>query len=243
MRGRLTIGFLIAIFVHGTAHGANAADRQQRSDKLDRSNVTHAVPIDYPYEARRRRITGSGVVVVEIDSVTGNVKAARMAPSIGSPILDDAALSAFRQFRFKPGTPTLAKIPINFSLGGPPVFEYRVKQMPMDEVLAPFLGKGVVLKGPMPAYPRFPPWTEKHGLGVYELHVRKDGSVAEVKILKASGDDRFDRVATGTLRKWHLRRGPLTLELPLSFKLTPGAIQSIFPKSTNQTSEVVRQQI
>jgi TonB family protein len=101
----------------------------------------------------------------------------------------------------------------------------------MDEVLARFLGKGVVLNGPIPAYPRFPPWTEKHGQGVYELHVLKDGTVKEVKILKRSGDDTFDRVALDALRKWRLRRGPLILELPLSFRLTPGSYSVDIPKN------------
>ena len=168
---------------------------------------------------------------MEIDRTTGKVKSAYMAPSTGSSILDNAALSSFRQWRFKPGTKSMIKVPITFTMGGPPIFEYRVKQKPMDEVLAHFLGKGVVLKGPIPAYPRFPPWTSKHGLGVYELHVQKDGTVAQVKILKPSGDDKFDRVAIDTLRKWRLRRGPLILELPLSFTLTPTSYSVDIPKN------------
>lgn len=230
MPGRCTIVLLIAIFVHGIAHGADVADPPQRFSKMDRAAVISRAPISYPYEARRAGITGSGVVVIEIDRPTGKVKSAHMAPSTGSSILDNAALSSFRQWRFKPGIASAIKIPITFSFGGPPVFEYRVKEKPMDEALAHFLGKGVVVKGPIPAYPRFPPWTEKHGLGVYELHIQKDGTVAEVKILKPSGDDIFDRVAIDTLRKWRLRRGPLILELPLSFALTPTSYSVDIPE-------------
>jgi TonB family protein len=231
LRNQFTIVFLSAILVHDIARGAEVADQPQRFNKLDRSAVVSTAPIDYPYEARRGRITGSGVVVIEIDRTTGKVRSAYMAPSTGSSTLDYAALSSFRQWRFKPGTVSAAKIPITFTMGGPPVFEYRVKQKPMDEVLAHFLGKGVVLKGPIPAYPRFPPWTKKHGLGVYELHVQRDGTVAEAKILKHSGDDKFDRVAIDTLRKWRLRRGPLILELPLSFTLTPTSYSVDIPKN------------
>ena len=192
---RFTIAFLVTILVHTIAHGADIADRPQRFNTLDKSALIYRAPIEYPYEARRARIIGSGVVVIEVDRTTGKVKSAHMAPSTGSTILDYATLSSFRQWRFKPGTVSPIKVPITFTVGGPPVFEYRVKQKPMDEVLAHFLGKGVVLKGPIPAYPRFPPWTEKHGQGVYELYVQKDGTVTEVKILKPSGDDKFDRVA------------------------------------------------
>lgn len=100
----------------------------------------------------------------------------------------------------------------------------------MGEALAAFLGKGTVIKAPIPAYPRTIPWTIKQGKGVYELHVQKDGSVSEVKILKRSGDEVFDRTAVETLRRWKLRRGPLNLELPLAFKLTPTSYEVNIPK-------------
>src|SRR5438477_12704837 len=58
----------------------------------------------YPYEARSRRITGSGVCVVTVDAASGNVSGASMKQSIGNSILDDAALSASRQWRFRHGT-------------------------------------------------------------------------------------------------------------------------------------------
>ncbi len=44
-------------------------------------------------------------------------------------------------------------------MGGPVTTELRVKEKPMDDVLSHFLGKGTVLKGPIPGYPSFPPWT------------------------------------------------------------------------------------
>src|SRR5438270_11818649 len=56
---------------------------------------------EYPYEARSRKITGSGVCVVTVDTGSGSVTDATMAQSIGNPILDNAAVSAFRRWRFK----------------------------------------------------------------------------------------------------------------------------------------------
>ena len=73
---------------------------------------------EYPYEARSRRITGSGVCVVTVDTSSGNVTDATMAQSIGNPILDSAAISAFRRWRFKPGTVSKVKIPITFTMSG-----------------------------------------------------------------------------------------------------------------------------
>ena len=72
----------------------------------------------YPYEARSRKITGSGVCVVDVDPGSGNVTSADMTQSIGSPILDNAALSAFRQWRFRPGTVSKVRIPITFTMTG-----------------------------------------------------------------------------------------------------------------------------
>jgi len=72
----------------------------------------------YPYEARSRKITGSGVCVVTVDPGSGSVTGASMTQSIGSPILDNAALSAFRQWRFRPGTVSQVKIPITFTMTG-----------------------------------------------------------------------------------------------------------------------------
>jgi TonB family protein len=73
---------------------------------------------EYPYEARRSKITGSGVCVMTVDTSSGAVTSAEMAQSTGSPILDNAATSAFRRWRFKPGTVSRVRTPITFTMGG-----------------------------------------------------------------------------------------------------------------------------
>ena len=73
---------------------------------------------DYPYEARSRHITGSGVAVISVDPNSGLAVDATMEQSIGNPILDNSTVSAFRRWRFKPGTPRRVRIPINFVLTG-----------------------------------------------------------------------------------------------------------------------------
>lgn len=79
--------------------------------------ATYAPRPQYPYEARSRHVTGSGVCVVEVSS-SGSVTGASMASSIGNSILDNAALSAFRQWRFKPGSVSKVRIPITFTMSG-----------------------------------------------------------------------------------------------------------------------------
>jgi len=73
--------------------------------------------IEYPYEARRSKVTGSGTIVVSVGA-DGSVTDASMGQSTGSPILDNAATSAFRRARFMPGTAPRVRIPITFTLTG-----------------------------------------------------------------------------------------------------------------------------
>jgi TonB family protein len=80
--------------------------------------ATYAPRPQYPYEARSRKITGSGVCVVTVDTASGSVTDATMAQSIGNPLLDNAAATAFRQWRFRPGTVSKVKIPITFTMTG-----------------------------------------------------------------------------------------------------------------------------
>src|SRR5207237_1851799 len=76
----------------------------------------NAPPPDYPYEARSRHITGSGIAVITVDPNSGLAVDAMMEQSIGNPILDNSTVSAFRRWRFKPGTPRRVRIPLNFVL-------------------------------------------------------------------------------------------------------------------------------
>jgi protein TonB len=76
--------------------------------------ATYAPKPEYPSEARTRHITGSGVCVVDVDPGSGNVTGASMAESTGDPILDDSAVRTFRKWRFKPGTVSRVRIPVEF---------------------------------------------------------------------------------------------------------------------------------
>ena len=73
---------------------------------------------EYPYEARRQRITGDGIVAMSVDPVTGNVRDVSLSKSTGSPFLDNAALTGFRRWRFKPGTVSSVTCPVTFTLTG-----------------------------------------------------------------------------------------------------------------------------
>ncbi len=74
---------------------------------------------EYPYEARSRHQTGSGVALLSVDTASGNVTDVSMAQSIGSPILDQSTMSAFRRWRFAPGKcAPKVKVPITYTMTG-----------------------------------------------------------------------------------------------------------------------------
>lgn len=76
-------------------------------------------------------------------------------------------------------------------------------------------------KAPTPQYPGFRSRDFRYGKGIYEIRDNTSGKVTTVTVLKSSGDPAFDESVQKTLRKRQFTRGPLTVELPLSFTLTP----------------------
>ena len=69
----------------------------------------------YRPEWAKQGLSGKGVVLVTIDQQTGKVTGVRMLQSTGNKELDGAALEAYSQWRFQPGTGSQVKIPIEFA--------------------------------------------------------------------------------------------------------------------------------
>ena len=80
--------------------------------------VSYAPRPVYPYEARRQRVTGSGVALLTVDQTSGTVTDVRMAQSCGNVILDNSTLDALRGWRFRPGSVTKVQVPITYTLMG-----------------------------------------------------------------------------------------------------------------------------
>src|SRR5213593_344304 len=95
----------VATFVRGTAAPFGSV----------KALVMYAPRPVYPYEARRHRITGSGIALLIVDPTDGDVTAVQMAQSCGNAILDNATLDAFRRWRFKPGTVPTVQVPITYT--------------------------------------------------------------------------------------------------------------------------------
>ncbi len=72
----------------------------------------------YPAGERSDSVTGIGVCILSVDPASGRVSAASMEQSTGDSTLDKSAVNAFRKWRFKPGTVSKVRIPIEFSMPG-----------------------------------------------------------------------------------------------------------------------------
>jgi len=92
----------------------------------------------YRPEWAKQGLAGKGVALVTIDQQTGKVTGARMLQSTGNKQLDGAALEAYSQWRFQPGTGSQVKIPIEFaSRPKPPASPKRTGLQPA--ILYPLL--------------------------------------------------------------------------------------------------------
>src|SRR5688572_31750670 len=82
----------------GVRHTWNA-NRTKRAPYF--TDITKRVPPDYPFEARRARLEGSGLFRLQIDLATGKVIKATVLKSTGVVVLDNSALWALRRWQFK----------------------------------------------------------------------------------------------------------------------------------------------
>ena len=84
-------------------------------DALRQTLLTHPRP-DYPYEARLKHITGSGVFDLTFDYDTGRLREIHITTSTGHWILDKAAIAMFKDWQAKPHTVRKIRVPITFAM-------------------------------------------------------------------------------------------------------------------------------
>jgi len=98
----------------------------------------------YRAEWAKQRLTGKGVVLVTIDKKTGNVTGARMLTSTGNQQLDGAALQAYSQWRFDPGTVVVPQLQIPIEFATRPVPQSAKPSVPQSWILLIVLVAGGV---------------------------------------------------------------------------------------------------
>jgi TonB family protein len=164
----------------------------------------------YPYEARSKHMTGSGVVLLIVDPSSGNVTSAQLLKSTGHKILDDSALEAFRQWRFKPGSVRKVRIPINYTMQG---FREWVRTK----------GHSLWLQNAtywfLPEYPRDARAQGLTGKGVAVVKIDPaTGLVTSAWMQKSTGQEILDNATLRAFRQWRFKpRSVTTLEIPIQF--------------------------
>lgn len=74
----------------------------------------HPIP-QYPYEARRSLITGSGLFELRFDYETGHLREVHVARGTGSAFLDSAAIGTLKRWQAKPRSVRKLMVPVTFT--------------------------------------------------------------------------------------------------------------------------------
>jgi TonB family protein len=86
--------------------------------KPPKEYVMYAPPPDYPAEARRLHLEGTGIYALHIRP-DGTVESVAVAKSAGHVILDRAAAAAFIKWRYHPtGAKRVVTTPMDFTMRG-----------------------------------------------------------------------------------------------------------------------------
>jgi TonB family protein len=80
-------------------------------------NLTGPSP-EYPAEAARQKLSGQGVYLLHFDQSTGTVTDVTIVQSAGSPLLDQASITAFRQWHEDPNCAKEATVTMTFARTG-----------------------------------------------------------------------------------------------------------------------------
>jgi TonB family protein len=99
-----------------------AVSQQMVAQDATTESPTHRLNIyapkpEYSFEARSHWLEGKGLFVLSIRP-DGTVESVNVAKSTGHSELDESAVAALRQWRFKPGSVTKVKMPMEFTLAG-----------------------------------------------------------------------------------------------------------------------------
>ena len=80
-----------------------------------KEDVIYGPRPEYPVEARRRNLQGSGMFILRVRP-DGTVSRVDVQDSTGAPLLDQTAIATYSKWRFKPGRVKAVRIPVHFTM-------------------------------------------------------------------------------------------------------------------------------
>jgi TonB family protein len=159
----------------------------------------YTTPPLYSEEARNRRIEGT-VTVSAIVEPDGRVTGARVVRGLGSG-LDENALVALRQWKFRPGAragrpvPMRSEIDVEFSLRNEAVNAVVANDM------ATRVGPGITPPRLVRTFGLWKPGSSRRGTVVLDVILEEDGTPKVVRILQ-SLEPELDEAAVGNFSQW-----------------------------------------
>ena len=202
--------YIVATFaLTSNAWGQTApAETGERSSDF-RRYITSRYDAEYPREAREHGLAGVGSALLKIDPGSGFVKSVTIAKSTGHEILDQAAIRAYRRWRFIPHTISEAEVPIIFTRLGS-----------IDPSLETYTA-GIAIKRPPLQYPLRAMELDIGGKGVAVLDVdERTGMVTSVRIAESTGHKMLDDAALDTFRQWAFRVGAVKrIRIPFRYSV------------------------
>jgi TonB family protein len=105
-----------------TSDKSSAKNSEQSASSTPRpsgkaKNLTGPSP-QAPDEAVKQHLTGKGAYLLHFDQTTGTVTDVTVVQSAGSPLLDEAAIAAFRQWHEDPNCAKEATVTMTFAAAG-----------------------------------------------------------------------------------------------------------------------------
>ena len=104
----------IAVFILGSSATLVAQPKVTTTVRAEDVFLNMPRP-EYPLEARKNFVTGSGRYEVIFAPKTGIVTRVTVLETTGSKILDQAAVKALSQWRVRPGTIGRMRVPFTFT--------------------------------------------------------------------------------------------------------------------------------
>ena len=83
--------------------------------EVNMRDVVYAPRPNYPFDARRRNLQGSGRFILHVKA-DGTVERVNVEDSTGAPLLDKTAIGAYLKWRFKPGKARTVGATIHFTM-------------------------------------------------------------------------------------------------------------------------------
>jgi TonB family protein len=113
---RLYMAF-VALVGAGVCAFAASPEPTTAAEAIRQHLLLVAVRPDYPYEARRNLLTGTGVFELKFDYESGNLREVHVVQSTGQRILDAHAIGALKLWKAKPRSLHTIRANVSFTYG------------------------------------------------------------------------------------------------------------------------------